>query len=226
MDPQSSAPPRLTIAMRSGSIVVRTGPGSDVEVHGAKVRVEPDGTYRIDGGSKSIDVICPDGTDVILGTSSGRVTLEGPLGDVRITGSSGTVDVEQARSLDLRVRSGSVTVGAVAGECRVVSSSGRIEVESARSIDLSGVSGTISAGSVGGGRVRTTSGRVTVGLDRAADLEVRVVSGTTEITLPRGVAPELRLSTVSGKVKRDLEQGHDCVISVRTVSGKISVKWV
>jgi DUF4097 and DUF4098 domain-containing protein YvlB len=212
--------------MRSGSIVVRTGSGSDVDVHGAKVRRESDGSYRIEGGSKSIEVICPEGSDVILGTSSGRVSLEGALGDVRITASSGTVDVEQARSLDLRVRSGSVTVGTVAGECHVVSSSGRIEVERAGSIDLSGVSGTVTAESVGGGRVRTTSGRVTVGLDRAADLEVRGVSGTTEITLPRGVAPELRLRTVSGRIKRDVEQGHDCVISVRTVSGTISVQWV
>jgi DUF4097 and DUF4098 domain-containing protein YvlB len=226
MDPHGPAPARLTVAMRSGSILVRTGSGSDVEVHGGKVRVEPDGTYRIEGGSKSIEVICPAGSDVILGTSSGKVSLEGPLGDVRITGSSGTVDVDQARSLDLRVRSGSVVVGAVVGECRVVSSSGRIEVGSAGSVDLSGVSGTIVAGAVGGGTVRTTSGRVTIGLDRAGDLEVRGVSGTTEITVPRGVAPELRLATVSGKIKRDLEEGHDGVISVRTVSGTIRLRWV
>lgn len=221
-----AAPARLTIAMRSGSILVRTGSGPEVEVHGAKVRVESDGVYRIDGGSHSIEVVCPAGSDVILGTSSGKVTLEGPLGDVRITGSSGSVHVEQARSLDLRVRSGSVSVGAVGGECVVICTSGRIEVEKAGSIDLSGVSGTIVAGSVGGGTVRTTSGRITVGLDRAADLEVRGVSGTIEIDVPRGVAPELRLSTVSGKVKRDLEQGHDCVISVRTVSGTIRLRWV
>ena len=133
--------------------------------------------------------------------------------------------VEQARSLDLRVRSGSVEIGDVAGHCSVVAASGRIEINRAGSIDLTGVSGTVVARSTGGGKVRTTSGRVSVGLDRAADLEVRGVSGTMEIDVARGVAPELRLHTLSGKVKRDVDQGNDCVISVRTVSGSITVRW-
>jgi DUF4097 and DUF4098 domain-containing protein YvlB len=225
MDGGSAAPERLTITARSGSIVVRTGPGPDIEARGAKVRLEGDGSTRIDGGSKTIEVVCPEGSDVILGTSSGKVTLEGPLGDVRITGSSGSMHVEQARSLDLRVRSGSVEIGDIAGHCRVVAVSGRIEVDRAGSIDLAGVSGTVTVGSTGGGKVRTTSGRVAVGLDQAGDLEVRGVSGTMEIDVARGIEPELRLHTVSGRVKRDLEQGNDCVISVRTVSGSITVRW-
>jgi DUF4097 and DUF4098 domain-containing protein YvlB len=226
MDGPTAAPTRLTIAARSGSIVVRTGPGPGIEATGAKVRVEPDGSTRVEGGSKTIEVVCPEGTDLILGTSSGKVTLMGPLGDVRVTGSSGSMHVEEARSIDLRVRSGSVEIGAIEGECKVVAVSGRIEVEQAGSIDLTGVSGSVVARSVGGGRVRTTSGRVTVGLDRAADLEVRGISGTIDIDVPRGVAPELRLTTVSAREKRDLEQGHDCVISVRTVSGTIRLRWV
>jgi DUF4097 and DUF4098 domain-containing protein YvlB len=224
--PAQPAPARLTIAARSGSIEVRTGPGPEVEVHGATVKLEADGSTRIEGGSKSIEVVCPEGSDVILGTSSGKVALEGPLGDVRITGSSGSVHVARARSLDLRVRSGSVEVGDIAGDCRVVAASGRIEVESAGSIDLEGSSGTVVAHSVGGGRVRTKSGNVSVGLDRAADLEVRGGSGKTEISVPRGVAPELRLRTISGNVDRDLDTGHDCIISVRTVSGSITVRWI
>jgi DUF4097 and DUF4098 domain-containing protein YvlB len=226
MDSPTVPPARLTIAARSGSIVVGTGPGSEIDARGAKVHREADGSYRIDGASRNIEVTCPEGTDLILGTSSGRVTLEGRLGDVRVTGSSGSIHVEAARSLDLRVRSGSVEVGDIAGACKVVAVSGRIEVESAGSIDLTGVSGTVVARSVGGGRVRTTSGRVSVGLNRAADLEVRGISGTTEIDVPRGVAPELRLTTISGRVKREVEQGHDCVISVRTVSGSITVRWI
>ena len=225
MNGAGTAPERLTITARSGSIVVRTASGPGIEATGAKVKLEGDGSTRIEGGSQKIDVVCPEGTDLILGTSSGKVSLEGPLGDVRITGSSGSMRVEQARSLDLRVRSGSVEIGAVAGHCRVVAVSGRIEVDRAGSIDLTGVSGTVAVGSAGGGTVRTTSGRVSVGLDRPADLEVKGISGTMEIDVARGIAPELRLHTVSGRIKRDLEPGHDCVISVRTVSGSITVRW-
>jgi hypothetical protein len=88
------APTRLTITARSGSIVVRSGDGAGIDVRGAKSRVEPDGSTRVESRSGDVEVTCPVGTDVILGTSSGKVRLEGRLGDVRITGSSGKVRVE------------------------------------------------------------------------------------------------------------------------------------
>lgn len=223
-DPVSPAPARLTIAARSGSIVVRTGPGSEVEARGATVRIDTDGSTRIDGGSSKIEVTCPEGSDVTLGTSSGKVSLVGPLGDVRVTGSSGRVRIEDARSVDLRVRSGSVEIESCQGECHVVAVSGRIEIGSAGRVDVTGTSGTIVARSVAGGRVRTTSGRVSVGVDRAADLDVRCVSGSIEIDVPPGVAPEMRLSTVSGSVRKEVENGHDCIVAVHTVSGSITVR--
>src|SRR5205814_3321319 len=102
------------------------------------------------------------------------------------------------RRVDLRVRSGSVEVESCYGDCHVVAVSGRIEIGSAGRVDVTGVSGTIVARSVAGGRVRTTSGRVSVGLAVAADLDVRAVSSSIEIDVPRGVAPELRLGTKSG----------------------------
>ena len=103
--------------------------------------------------------------------------------------------------------------------------SGRIEIGSAGRVDIKGVSGTIVARSVAGGRVRTTSGRISVGLEGAADLDVRAVSSSIEVDVPRGVAPEMRLRTISGKVRKEVEKGHDCVISVHTVSGSITVRW-
>jgi DUF4097 and DUF4098 domain-containing protein YvlB len=223
VDQSGARPARLTIAARSGSIVVRAGAGPAIEARGGKVRVEPDGSTRIDGGSSTIEVVCPEGSDLILGTSSGRVTLEGSFGDVRVTNSSGSVYISEARSVDLRVRSGSIEIESCLGECHVVAVSGRIEIGSAGRVDVEGTSGTIIARSVAGGRVRTTSGKVRIGLDRAADLDVRGVSSSMHIDLPDGVAPDLQLRTLSGKVKKDVEQGHDCVISAHTVSGSITV---
>jgi DUF4097 and DUF4098 domain-containing protein YvlB len=223
--PRGAAPARLTIAARSGSIVVRSGSGSEVEVRGGKMQREADGSARIESRSGNLEVTCPEGSDVILGTSSGKVSLEGRFGDVRITSSSGRVHVEEVRSLDLRLRSGSVDVETCHGKCHIVAVSGRIEVGRAGPVDITGVSGTITAGSVAGGRIRTTSGRVEVGLDRAADLEVRGVSSSVTVDVPRGVRPELRLHAVGGRVKDDVDKGHDCVISVRIVSGSITVQW-
>jgi DUF4097 and DUF4098 domain-containing protein YvlB len=103
--------------------------------------------------------------------------------------------------------------------------SGRIEIGRAGRVDITGVSGTISAESVAGGRIHTTSGNVDVGLDRAADLDVRAVSSSITIGVPHGVAPEMRFRTISGKVRKEVEAGHDCVLSVHNVSGSITVRW-
>jgi hypothetical protein len=226
MDSPTVPPARLTIAARSGSIVVRTGPGPEIEARGAKVHLEPDGSYRIESGSNSMEVTCPEGTDLILGTSSGKVHLEGRLGDVRVTASSGSVHIEAARRIDVRAHSGTVEIGECEGECHVVAKSGRVSVERAGRVDLKAASGSVVAESVAGGRIGALSGKVHVGLDRAADLDVRGVSGSITVEVPHGVAPDMRLRTVSGRVRKEVEKGHDCVISAKTVSGSITVRWI
>jgi DUF4097 and DUF4098 domain-containing protein YvlB len=225
MDNPTAPPARVTITARSGSILVRTGPGPEIEARGAKVHHEPDGSYRIESASSSMEVTCPDGTDLILGTSSGKVHLEGRLGDVRVTASSGSVHIEAARRIDVRAHSGTVEIGECEGDCHVVASSGRIQVDRAGRVDLNAMSGSVIAESVAGGRIKATSGKVSVGLDRAADLDVRGVSGSITVEVPHGVAPEMRLRTVSGRVRKDVDKGHDCVVSAHTVSGSITVRW-
>jgi DUF4097 and DUF4098 domain-containing protein YvlB len=222
--PESSAPVRLTIAARSGSIRVRSQPGAEVAAPGARLREEPDGSVRIESASRDLEVTCPDGADVILGTASGKVRLAGRFGDVRVTSASGSVHVDEVASLDVRLRSGSVTVESCAGDCHVVSTSGRIEIDRAGRVEVGGRSGHIIVRAAAGGRIRTTSGHVEVGLDRAADLEVRGVSSAIDIDLPAGVAPDLDLHTRSGRVDARVTQGRDCVISAHTVSGSITVR--
>jgi DUF4097 and DUF4098 domain-containing protein YvlB len=188
------------------------------------MRHEPDGSVRIDAASRNLEVTCPEGADVILGTSSGKVRLDGRFGDVRVTSSSGSVQIDTVSTLDVRLRSGSVSVEACDGDCHVVSSSGRIEIERAGAIDVAGTSGHIFVRASAGGRVRTTSGHIEIGLDRAADLEVRGVSSTIEIDVPPGVAPALMLRSRSGSVRSEVDEGHDGTISVHTVSGAIRVR--
>ena len=89
---------RLTIAARSGSILLRSGPGSAVEAPGATVWRETDGSVRIESSSRNLEVTCPEGADVILGTASGKVRLVGRFGDVRVTSASGSVQVDRATS--------------------------------------------------------------------------------------------------------------------------------
>jgi DUF4097 and DUF4098 domain-containing protein YvlB len=223
-DPVSPSPLRLTITARSGSIRLRSGPGAAVEAPGARVSTDADGSVRVESSSRSLEVTCPDGADVILGTASGKVRMKGRFGDVRVTSASGSVEIEAVATLDVRLRSGSVSVESCTGDCHVVSTSGRIEIDRAGRVDVGGKSGSITVGSCAGGRVHTTSGHIEVGLDRAADLEVRAVSSAIEVDVPMGVRPALDLYSKTGRVRVDVTQGDDCRIVAHTISGSIRVR--
>jgi DUF4097 and DUF4098 domain-containing protein YvlB len=224
MDGPTVSPARLTITARSGSILVRAVAGAEIAAEGARVERDDDGSFRIESASGHMEVTCPEGTDLILGTSSGKVRIAGRLGDVRVTASSGRVDLESARRVDVRARSGSVEVAECEGDCHVVAVSGRIQIGRAGRVDLKAVSGTIVAEAVAGGRVRTTSGNVSIGLALAADLDIRAVSSSITVEVPTGVAPDMQLRTRSGSVRKEVEKGHDCVISAHTVSGSITIR--
>ena len=53
-------------------------------------------------GSARLDVRCPIGADVVVGTVAGQVELRGQLGAVRVTTVSGSVEVDRADSVELR----------------------------------------------------------------------------------------------------------------------------
>jgi DUF4097 and DUF4098 domain-containing protein YvlB len=150
--------------------------------------------------------------------------MEGRFGDVRVTSASGSVELDRVATLDVRLKSGSVSVVSCTGDCHVVSTSGRIEIDRAGRVDVAGKSGTISVRSAAGGCIRTTSGHISVGLDRAADLEVRAVSSSIDVDLPVGVAPVLDLYSKTGSVRADVPHGDDCRIVVHTISGSIRVR--
>ena len=67
---------RLTIAARSGRVKVEARPGATFAVEGARVTTEADGSLRLDGGSSTVTVRCAEGTDVSIGTFSGRVGVQ------------------------------------------------------------------------------------------------------------------------------------------------------
>src|SRR5919202_776093 len=98
-------PLRINVSTRSGRVRIEAREGAGLRVQGGNVEQDDDGTMRITaatGGSQSVDVLCPAGTDAIVGTASGRIELVGPLGDVRVTTASGKITIEHARSVDIR----------------------------------------------------------------------------------------------------------------------------
>jgi ferric-dicitrate binding protein FerR (iron transport regulator) len=224
--------PSLCLTARSGRITVTGEERPDVvfESGVSSARdVAQDATGRIAvtsarWGSAALEVRCPTGTNVVVGTASGRVELRGRLGEVRVTTLSGRIEVDQAEALDLRSVSGSIAVVQCERRCRVQTKSGRTTVGIAEDADLSTVSGRVRLDSSSGSiQVRTASGSVEVGTEGGGDVDVQTISGSVRVEVPEGVRPAAELRSRAGRCRCECPEGRDCRIVVSSMSGKIEV---
>lgn len=183
------------------------------------------GILEVSGSHSGVEVRVPFGTDLVVGSHSGRVELLGRLGDVRLTTRSGRVAIEECASLDARTVSGRIEIGRVAGDARVTTGSGRITIdEVGGSVSVTSVSGRIDVGEAGGpARAHTVNGRVEIALNRAADVRAESVSGSVVVGLPAEVRPDASLVSISGRTTCELDHGEDCCVTARSVSGRVEV---
>jgi len=220
---------RLRLNSRSARVTVVAEDRADLLIEsgiGSPSDVEDDGNghFIIQGGSKSLELRCPAGTDLVIGTLSGNVEVTGRAGAVLVGSASGSISVERALTADLRSLSGNVTVGACDGRCRVSTKSGRASVGRTGQTEVSTMSGSVSVASATGDvRVKSASGRVEVGSDGRNDVAVSTMSGSVTVRLPDGVRPAARLRSLSGRPRCDCPAGDDCQVAVSTMSGKIEV---
>jgi len=219
-------PEPLHITTRSGNVHVQADGDHALSVEGGSIEREDDGSLHIRRAptASSIEVTCAVGTDVTVGTGSGKVELHGALGAVRVATVSGKIRVEQATRLDVRTKSGSIDIGTVAGECRVMTTSSKVRVRSAGRATVAVVSGLVLLDQVGGAHVKSVSGKVLLALAPDADrVSIHTVSGKVEIRVPPGTSPATRLRSLSGRIECECPAGDDAEISVASVSGAIRV---
>jgi DUF4097 and DUF4098 domain-containing protein YvlB len=212
----------LEITSRSGRVVVRAEQVDRPVVRSGSAEILADGTVRAHGSAR-IEIACPPGTDLSIGTSSGRVECHGSLGRVAVTTASGRVDIEEAQDVEVRSSSGRVDVGRCHGACRVATTSGTVDIDAADSIDVTVSSGRLSVGAVGDVAVRGGSGRVELQLARAGTATVRTLSGSVTVAVPEGIAPHLELETRSGRTSSEVPAGPDGTLTVETSSGRIRI---
>jgi DUF4097 and DUF4098 domain-containing protein YvlB len=222
-----TAPVHVSVSNRSGRITVRAVEGAALSARDATTTESPDGTIEIRptrGPSAAVEIVCPTGSDLTVGTASGRVELRGALGAVRVVSGSGRVEVERAVSADVRTASGRVVIGRCEVACRVVTSSGRVEIDHAPEVEVSTSSGRIDAGGVHRAVVTSVDGRVTVGASGPRpDVRVRTVSGRVGITVDGSSRPAVAVATVTGSVRRQFTDGADGSIEVSTTSGSVDL---
>jgi DUF4097 and DUF4098 domain-containing protein YvlB len=223
-------PSRLRLATGSGRIRVRTEERTDIVVEANKPGIEgcefdESGVATVHLGSQALvlDVRCPTGTDIAVGTGSGAIELRGEYGKVAASSQSGTITIHAAREVDARTGSGGISLG-VCDHCRLHTKSGRAVVGRAGSAEVATASGAVSVASAAGQvRVRSASGNVDVGTSGRNDVSVETLSGAVTVRLPGGVRPDAALRTHSGQPAFECEPGSDCRVAVQTLSGKIAV---
>lgn len=218
------------MSTRSGRIVIRGIGTDDPVVSKGDAVIGPDGVVS-SSPHTAVEITCPEGTDVVVGSISGAVTCSGRLGRVAVTNRSGRVEVEHGDEVDVRTASGAISVDRCEGSCSVVTTSGRVRIGSAASLRATNTSGRIEARQTKDAMVRSASGRVVVGAVGGGRIEIEVIAGAVEVTLPAGSRPVMGLSSVSGRIRaanRSVADGHDGnegdgVVVVTSMSGAITV---
>lgn len=215
----------LTVTVRSGAVRVTAQPGAELAVRKGQVEREGPDRYRVTAEHSAVEVVCPEGTDVSVANTSGRIEITGPVGHVRATSSSGRVVIETAASVDVRTTSGRVDVGTCQGPCTVRTTSSRIDVGRAPRADIATTSGRVTLGEVDEAVVQTVSGTVRLSTRTPVSrIDVLTQSAGVEIAVPEGSTPALALHSTGGKVRTDCRTGDDGRIAVQSTSGSIHVR--
>jgi DUF4097 and DUF4098 domain-containing protein YvlB len=214
----------VRVSTTAGRVDVVAEQRTDAEIRGGQA--DRDGaTLTVTAGPGRVEVRVPEGFSVIVGTSSGRVTLRGRFDVVAAATDSGRISVGIARSVDARTVSGRVDVNHARDRCRARTVSGRVDIGETADLDADTESGSIRVrAAVGDVRARTTSGRIEIGIGGPSDISAETMNGRIVLTLARGLGADVDLTSTSNRVDNDAPAGTDCHIVARTVSGRVEVR--
>lgn len=190
-------------SMSSGALLISCEERTDIDVDGQGTAAVEGSVLTIDGGSSRLRVRVPSGTDLLLGSTSGSITIEGRSGLVAVVSTSGRVSVEHAGEIDVRSESGRVTVGRVDGDCCLRSGSGRLEVHSCGAVDVMTDSGRVSIDDARGPvAAHCVSGHIEVELTEPNDVDAETVTGRIDVVVPcvDGATDRVSVRTTSGSV--------------------------
>jgi DUF4097 and DUF4098 domain-containing protein YvlB len=211
----------VRISSTSGRLRIVAEGDAPIAFEGRADVAHDDGVVTIDAGSGSLLVTVPEGSDLIVGATSGRVDVTGRAGNVAIVTGSGRVTIDSAGAADVRTGSGRVEIGSVDGECRVRSFSGRVVIRRCGRADVAGGSGQIRLEDVHGqAAAHCVSGRITIALASAADVTAETVSGRIDVSLPHGVRVH-RVTSIGDPGLRPPDT--DCTVAARSGSGRITI---
>jgi hypothetical protein len=208
-----TGPVDLTVQTGSGTVTVRRGDSSKVEIHG-KIRAnhwheggdvearihELETKPPIEQNGNTIRVGHFDDRDrernisisyELIVPAESKARVESGSGDQSVQGINGPVDTSSG--------SGNQQVANIGGEARARSGSGEIELNSIGGIShATAGSGSIRAGGIAGG-LTASSGSGNIKLEQTAPGDVEISTGSGDIEI-RGAKGSMRATTGSGSI--------------------------
>jgi DUF4097 and DUF4098 domain-containing protein YvlB len=211
----------VRIAATSGRVRVIAEERHGVQVSGSAQVSQDGGVVTVESGSHSVEVLIPVGLDVMAGSTSAAITIEGRVGHLAAVTESGRITSQHSASLDVRTASGRVDAGRVDGDCRIHTGSGKVTVGACHDCDVSTVSGRVELSDVSGvARANCVSGRVDIHMAEPHDVTAETVSGRVSVSLPGGA--RVRRSDRADDAS-PADPDCDCTVTARSVSGRVDV---
>ena len=205
---------------------------------------------RRGGGSVTVAIRLPEGSEVNATTQMGDVRCEGRLGDCRLKTGFGDIRIDGAAAVSARTAAGDIAIEHATGDVEVTTGTGEVRL---RALDRDAVvknsNGDTWVGTATGGlRIRAANGSIAVDAARAG-LEAKSANGAVrlgeltrgtaavetgigdvEVGIPEGVAAYLDVKAAAGRVRNALEassqpDGGDTVeVRARTSMGDITIR--
>jgi DUF4097 and DUF4098 domain-containing protein YvlB len=158
------------------------------------------------------EVSVPHGVAVDIRTEAGDVSVNGAIGNSKVSVTSGDVVIENSKgSLELGLTSGDLTMkNSDFSSLSVSNKSGDLRLES--------VTGIIN--------LRSSSGDVVISEAGGKSLSVETISGDLTITYANGMKGNASLRTVNGEISVALPEDADCRIKLSAIQGEVTSKLV
>jgi DUF4097 and DUF4098 domain-containing protein YvlB len=234
---------RVIAATRSGDITVVGGdPGCvrvaidgganyEVDQIGDVISVEPRRKGRFIGSSADIILTVPEGANLELACTSGDITVQCPVTELRASVASGDVRADRVGSVcrvnsasgDIRINHAQdAEVNTASGTVRL----GRID----RSLRLNAASGNVYIDSVGDSAIcKVASSDVRINSFEGSEIRLKTMAGDLHLGIPPRRTIELDFSSLSGRLRNKLPSGDGSpaektlLVSVAAVSGDVTL---
>lgn len=155
------------------------------------------------GGSVDALVTLPVGSDVVVHSGAGDVSVGLQVKELEIHTGAGDVRADTVSGVcAVKIGSGDVRLANLEGTARIASGAGDVRVDKATELSTSTAAGDVYIGEITEtARIKSATGDIRIRKFAGSDLEIKTMSGDAGVGLVRGMLVNAEIKTLSGKLR-------------------------